>query len=269
MTRDISHRFWTTRRPDQLAALDRERTVVILPVAAVEQHGPHLPFGVDRMLGEALLAEMFALLDDGIPALAVPQVAIGKSDEHQGFPGTLTVSAETLIATLGEIGASVARSGFRKLLVLSSHGGNSEAIGIATRRLRLDHDVFAVAGHWPRFDVPEGLFSEDEIRFGIHAGQIETAMMLHLRPDLVDRTQAANFRSLGADLAREMRWLGSGGSFPFGWRTEDLHEAGAMGDAAGATAEAGARVIAHQAAACAELVAEISGFDLARLAAPK
>ncbi|MEO1199800.1 MAG: creatininase family protein [Pseudomonadota bacterium] len=265
MTRAIGHRFWATLGREALSRLDRDRTVVIVPVAAIEQHGPHLPFGVDRILGEGLLVEMFHRLAGDVPAVAVPQIAVGKSDEHQGFSGTLSLSPETLIGVLSEIGTSIAWSGFRKILFLSSHGGNSECISLAARRLRLQHDLFAVSGHWPRFGVPEGLFSEEELRFGIHAGAIETSMMLALRPDLVDMTKAGDFRSHGQDMAEEMTWLGMGGSFPLGWRTEDLNPEGAVGSADTATAEAGQAVIAHQAAACAELVAEISQFDLGRL----
>jgi creatinine amidohydrolase len=176
-------------------------TVAILPVAAVEQHGPHLPVSVDATINAGLMVRALALLPDDATVLALPMQSVGLSVEHVRFPGTLTLSAETLIAVLTEIGRSVARAGVRRLVVLNSHGGQPQVVEIVCRRLRADA-MLAVSCMASRLGLPPGVsLSRDEARHGIHGGLVETSMMLHLRPDLVRMQHAADFRS--AWLAQE------------------------------------------------------------------
>jgi creatinine amidohydrolase len=178
-------RRWAELTSADFAEPEAGSWVAVLPVAATEQHGPHLPTGVDTMIGDGLLDAAIAAMPDALPAIVLPTLAVGKSDEHRNFPGTLSLSAETLLRTLVEIGESVARAGLAKLVIMSSHGGNSEVMGLAARELRLRRNMLVVATSWARLGQPDGLFRDDERRHGIHAGDIETSLMLHLAPGLV------------------------------------------------------------------------------------
>jgi creatinine amidohydrolase len=191
--------------------------------------------------------------------------AVGKSDEHLACPGTLTLSGDTLMRVWEEIGASVARAGVRKLILLNSHGGQVAPMQMTARALRIRHRMLAVAASWFAYGAPDGLFPADELRHGIHAGTMETAMMLALRPDLVRMELARNFRPASLGLAGSSPRLMALGFAGFGWQTQDLHPSGACGDAGRATAEMGRACIEHAARAVAELVLEVSRLPLDRL----
>jgi creatinine amidohydrolase len=233
-------------------------TVAVLPVAAIEQHGPHLPVSVDTTINQGIVARALALLPRACPVLVLPTQAVGLSVEHIRFPGTLTSSPETLLALWTDIGQSVARAGVRRLLILNSHGGQPQLVDIVCRRLRGQADMFAVGCLWPRLGLPPGLDDPE----GIHGGLIETALMLALAPDRVDRARMRDFRSAWLDRAAEFRTLVPEGAVSFGWETQDLHPAGALGDASRATAEIGERILAHVAGRLAELLAEVARFDV-------
>jgi creatinine amidohydrolase len=239
-------------------------TVAILPVAAIEQHGPHLPVSVDATINAGILARALAILPDAVPALALPMQAVGCSVEHIRFPGTLTSTPETLIALWTEIGESVARAGVRKLILLNSHGGQPQIVDIVCRRLRGRAGIFAVACQWWQLGRAPGLeLSEEEARHGIHAGLVETALMRHLAPERVAMEKAENFRSAWIEKGRDASALGPEGGVGFGWEAQDLHPSGALGDASAATAEAGVLILEHAAARLATLVEEVHRFDLA------
>jgi creatinine amidohydrolase len=247
---------WTDFRslpPDALA---------ILPVAAMEQHGPHLPVSVDATINAGILARALELVSPDATVLALPMQSIGLSVEHVRFPGTLTLSAETLIAVLTEIGRSVGRAGVRRLVILNSHGGQPQVVEIVCRRLRAD-DMFAVSCMASQLGLPPGMvLSRNEQHHGIHGGLVETSLMLHLRPDLVRMEHAADFRSAWLAREGEMSLLTPEGGIGFGWETQDLHAAGALGDASAATAARGAAILEHQAARFATLLEEVRRFDL-------
>ncbi|HET6467152.1 MAG TPA: creatininase family protein [Geminicoccaceae bacterium] len=258
--------WWQDLPTTEFRALDPEAAVAVLPVAAIEQHGPHLPVAVDALINQGIVRRTLELLPAGAPVLVLPMTAVGKSDEHLAFPGTLTLSAETLGRVWLEIGESVRRAGVRKLVFLNSHGGQPQVMQIVARELRVRHAMLAVACSWFGFGVPDGLFDAREVRHGIHGGAIETAMMLALRPDLVRMDAAREFVPASVGMEEEFPRLLSLGFAGFGWQTQDLHPAGACGDATRATAEAGRRCIDHAAAAFAELLLETVRFPLARLA---
>jgi creatinine amidohydrolase len=233
-------------------------TVAVLPVAAIEQHGPHLPVSVDTTINQGLLTAALACLPSDAPVLVLPTQAVGLSVEHTRFPGTLTSSAETLLALWTEIGESVARAGVRRLVIFNSHGGQPQLVDLVCRRLRIRARMFAVGCMWPRLGMPPGLDDPE----GIHGGLVETAVMLHLAPERVDMAHARNFRSAWLDRAPHFTTLVPEGGIGFGWETQDLHPAGALGDASRATETAGAGIVSHIAARLAVLLQEVQRFDI-------
>ena len=260
----LPRRLWQEMTTEEFGALP-EAVIAVLPVAAVEQHGPHLPLSVDATIVDGIVARALELLPDRLPVMVLPTQAIGKSDEHVDFPGTLTLSAETLARLWTEIGESVARAGVRKLVFFNSHGGQPQVMEIVARELRVRRKMLAVASSWYAFGLPDGLFPPEEVRHGIHGGAIETSMMLHLRPDLVRRDKLQNFASLGARMAGDYRLLGPTGVAKLAWQTQDLNPAGACGDAASADAARGAKVIDFAARKLVELLEEVDRFPLSYL----
>ncbi len=266
-------RFWadlTTREFAQRQASGRaERTVAVLPVAAIEQHGPHLPVSVDRDLVDGVIAASLPHLPPSLDALFLPTQAVGLSPEHIRFPGTLTLSAETLIRLWTEIGESVARAGVRKLVLFNSHGGQVSAMDIVARDLRTRCDLIVYSVNWfnlPLGDDVEGLFSAQEHRFGIHAGDIETSMMLALRPDHVHHDQVRDFHSTSQDRAAQYPILGNGRSAKLGWQMQDYHPMGAAGNATLATAAKGQAVVDAAGRQLALLLQEVAQLPLSTLA---
>ncbi len=251
---------WDELTTEDLAEGDVRHWIAVLPIAATEQHGPHLPLGTDTMIGDGLLDLALEKAAPGLPVVVLPTLPFGKSDEHQAFPGTISLSADVLTAVLVEIGASLARAGIRKLVILSSHGGNSEAMGVAGRALRLEHDMLVVATNWMRLGQPDGLFSAQELKHGIHAGEVETSLMLRLEPQLVREDRLAHFTSLGEEMERRFDILSGTGGTGMSWAIEDLNPAGAVGAAAEGTADKGARSADHSATRLAKLLSEIAEF---------
>lgn len=254
-------RFWHDLTWPEFAALDASRAVALLPIAATEQHGPHLTVSVDTTINQGVVRGAMPLIPDDVTLLVLPTQAIGVSVEHGRFPGSLTISPETAIAAWTEIGASVARAGIRRLLLLNSHGGQPQAAEIVCRRLRIAHRMFAATAMWDRITALADLITADERRFGIHAGQMETAVMLALAPE---RVRAGTLRDFPNATAAwdDHAVLRAGGAVAFGWQAQDLDPSGAVGNAAAATAELGAAVLARAAEAVARLVAEIAAIDV-------
>jgi creatinine amidohydrolase len=260
-----SHWWWDLTTQD-FAGLDAERMVAILPVGAVEQHGPHLPVRVDAAINAGIMARAVELMPPDCPALVLPMLPVGKSDEHLAFPGTLTLSHETLGRVWYELGECVHRAGIRKILFLNSHGGQPQLLEIVCRDLRVKLGMFAVSVMWPRLIDMNGLFDADENRHGLHGGQSETSVMLHLHPDLVEMDRAENFVPLSVQIERESDILSPEGGARFGWQAQDLHPKGACGDASKATAELGKLTVERAAARLLVLIDEIARYPLSRIA---
>jgi len=248
-----------------VAGADTARWIAVLPLAAVEQHGPHLPLGVDTYIGEAYLARVEKILPDDLPVTFLPVQRIGISAEHLSYPGTLTFSASTAIAAWTELGESLARAGVRKLVLITSHGGNVAAMEIVARALRTRLGMLAVMVGWHRFGYPDGVFGGEEKRHGTHAGDVETSLMLAAKPDTVRMDKAANAVPLTVALAKEFKWLGAYRPAGFAWMTQDLHPGGSLGDATLATPQKGDASLDHGAKAFVELLREIDRFDLSQL----
>jgi creatinine amidohydrolase len=240
------------------------QTIAVLPVAATEQHGPHLPLSVDTNLVDGVIAASLAHIATDVPALFLPTQAVGLSPEHAAFPGTLTLKAETTIRMWTDIAECVAASGVKKLVILNSHGGQVGMMDIVARDLRARLGMLVYSVNWfglpltgPDGEDVNALFSAHEHRFGIHAGDIETSMMLALQPDLVDMAQALNFTSTSEDRAQRFPILGNGKSAKLAWQMQDYNAAGAVGNAATATAAKGRAVVDAAGRALAALLAEV------------
>jgi creatinine amidohydrolase len=261
----LPRRFWIEMTWEDFRAGDPVRWIAVLPVAAVEQHGPHLPTGVDGYIAEGYLGRVLALLPETLPATFLPLQWIGKSDEHLAYPGTLTLAAESALRTWTGIGESAHRAGVRKLVIVNSHGGNSALLELVARELRVRLGMLVVTASWSRFGYPDGLFGETERAHGIHGGAIETSLMLAIRPDLVRMDKAADFQSQTLTMEKEFKWLRADRPTGFGWMTQDLNPAGALGDARAASKEKGEASLEHGARAFVELLQDVDRFDLKRL----
>src|SRR5258708_4844530 len=261
-----SHWWWDLSTRD-FAALDAERVVAILPVAAVEQHGPHLPVRVDAAINAGIMARAAALMPADCPALVLPMMPVGKSDEHIAFPGTLTLSHETLARVWYELGESVHRAGIRKILFLNSHGGQLQLLKVVARDLRVKLGMLAVSAMWPGLIDKNDLYDAGENKHGIHGGQSETSVMLHLHPDLVEMDRAENFVPLTVRIEQESRLLSLEGPVSFGWAAQDLHPSGVCGDAPKATAALGKLTVERTAPQLLALIDEISRYPLERIVA--
>lgn len=265
MTATIPSHDWVHLHWPDIAASDASRWIAVLPLAATEQHGPHLPLGTDVMIAEAYLDMVRTLLPNNIPAAFLPLQPLGISTEHLAFSGTLTLSPDVALKTWTELGASVARTGIRKLVMVTSHGGNSAAMTIVAQELRAHHNMLVVTTGWNRFGAPEGLFSAEELRHGVHGGAVETSIMLAHCPQHVRIDKIADFPSAAIAMEREFRQLSTHRPAPFAWQAEDLHPAGAVGNATQASAEKGQTLLDHGARAFCELLADVDRFDLSAL----
>jgi creatinine amidohydrolase len=260
-----SHWWWDLTTQD-FAELDAERLVAVLPVGAVEQHGPHLPVRVDAAINTGIVARAVELMAPNFPAVVLPMTPVGKSDEHLAFPGTLTLSHETLARVWYELGECVHRAGFRKILFLNSHGGQPQSLEIVCRDLRVKLGMFALTTMWPQLINLTDLFDAVELKHGIHGGQIETSLMLHLHPELVKMELAENFVPVTVQIERESEMLGQGAAY-FGWQAQDFHPKGVSGDASKSTAELGGEVVERAARRLVMLIDEISRYPMSRLPA--
>ena len=258
-------KFWAEMGWRDFAAADMSRVVAVLPVAAIEQHGPHLPVGVDTFINEGYLERAIRRVSDDMPVLFLPLQAIGKSNEHIEFPGTLTLSLETVTHAWIEIGDSVARTGCRKLIVMNSHGGNVPVIGAVVRELRVRHRMLAVQAGWHALGYPEGMFSPRERAHGIHGGDAETSLMLAIKPQSVRMSEARNFVSAAEAIEEEFARLRVTQPIGIGWTSSDLHQLGAVGDAASATAPKGEACLERGVEGFIELLRDVLAFDLERL----
>lgn len=261
--------LWSDLATTDFAALDPAVTVALLPLAAVEQHGPHLPLSTDAVIADGIVQRALAHLPEHTPVLVLPTQQVGYSPEHTGFAGTLSLPVAAVIGHWTDLGACVARAGVRKLLLFNSHGGQVAMTDIVARELRIRHGMLVYGCNWwnlPLGDEVQGLFSADEHRFGVHGGSIETSLMLALRPDLVRMDEAQDFHSTSRDRAGAYPILGNGRSAKLGWAMQDYNPQGAAGDASTATAAKGEALLAAAAGQLALLLQELGRLPLTTLA---
>lgn len=227
--------------------------IVVLPLDAIEQHGPHLPLGTDALIAEALVERCADELPDELPVTFLPVQQIAKSTEHADFAGTLTLGWQATIRSWIDIGESLAQSGIRKLVLVTSHGGNMAAMEIAARELRLRHAMLCVTTSWEKLGGYRGEEAD------IHGGNVETSLMLAVRPDLVDMGKARDFTSAQTIMKAQNKRLGFHSSDAnIAWQAGDLNKNGAVGNAAAATAGLGEHYLASAVDGFCELAAEIT-----------
>jgi creatinine amidohydrolase len=241
----------------QVDALLREETLLILPTAAIEQHGHHLPLATDTLCNNLLLGKALELMPAELPVYALPPICYGKSNEHIGFPGTLSVSAATFMAVVRDLGASIAAGGFKRLVLYNSHGGNTSLVDVMARDLRAEFGLRTFS----LFGSPGASFdgvSAQERTYGFHAGEIETAYLLYGTPELVRRDAYTSNYIARVDMPELLK--PEGGSANFAWLTRDIAPSGVMGDPALATAANGEKWVMEAAAKIAEILAAMQAF---------
>ncbi|MBD2461118.1 creatininase family protein [Oscillatoria sp. FACHB-1407] len=237
----------------------KENVVIVQPIGAIEQHGPHLPLVVDSAIATAVLGKALEQLPPEVPVYALPPLCYGKSNEHWHFPGTITLTAQTLLSVLTEVGESLYRAGFRKWVLLNAHGGQPQVIEIVARDL---HQRYGDLMVFPLFvwRVPNNaadFLTPQELEYGIHAGDAETSVMLSLLPDQVkfERAVAEYPYGLPTDSLLSME-----GQLPFAWTTRDLTKSGVLGDPTTATREKGDRILESLALGWVRVLQDISQF---------
>ena len=262
IARDFSALTWT-----EIAALpNRDRTVLILPIGAIEQHGPHLPLKVDSAIISEILNRALAALDPEIPAYGLPLLPYGKSNEHLGFPGTISLSATTLLATVMEIGESVYRAGFRRLILMNGHGGQPQVLDIAATDLRVKFPDFLTFSWFVWRGAPQykTLLTEREGQDGMHAGAAETSLMMALMPELVrgDRavTDYPNLSTNNGGVNSGVN-IGVKGPTAAAWRTEDISETGVIGDAVESSLVVGEQLLQQLVMGWVELIGAAHQFE--------
>ncbi|WP_330202894.1 creatininase family protein [Cyanobacterium sp. Dongsha4] len=254
------HRFFAYLTWQEIDIMsNKENTVIIQPIGAIEQHGYHLPLVVDSAISEGVLGKALTLLSNQIPAFALPTLYYGKSNEHEGFAGTITISSQTLYSLILEMAESIYKAGFRKLILMNSHGGQPQVMEIVARDLHQkfpDLDVFPFFT-WRVPNITNELLTEEEQEWGIHAGDAETSLMLALLPQQVKMDLAIKEypRNLAPNSLLSME-----GKLPFAWLTKELSDSGVMGDATSATKEKGDRILASLAQGWVRVIEDVYNF---------
>lgn len=222
----------------QVESLAKDETLLVLPTAAIEQHGHHLPLATDTLINNLLLGKALERLRADASVYALEPICYGKSNEHLGFPGTLSVSSSTFMAMVRDLGASVAASGFKRLALYNTHGGNSSLVDVMSRDLRAEFGLRTFALYGSGGIAFDGVNAQERA-YGFHAGEVETAFLLSAVPELVD--PSAYTVNYIAEVERPELLLPENAAATFAWLTRDIAGSGVMGDPRPATAENGAR----------------------------
>ncbi len=255
------HSYWRDMTRDDFKAAAEADAVAVLPIAAIEQHGSHLPTGTDAILAEGYIEQVVSDKPDDLPLIFLPVQQIGWSEEHLDGAGTLTSTWAHLLPYWIDLCLSVKRVGLKRLIIINSHGGNVPLMDILVQDLRVHHGMIASCTNWLRFGYPESLFTEDELAYGIHGGDVETSMMLHLAPHLVSMDKAGDHASLQKELAGKNQHLRAYGRKSLGWQASDLNVSGVVGNSTGATAAKGQALIDHIAREFLIYAREVARFE--------
>ena len=235
-----------------------ESSIILLPVGAIEQHGPHLPMSVDRVIAEETAKAIVERCSNDLDVWLLPTLAVSKSNEHDWSIGTISLRYETLMSVLDDIGRSLSKTPAKKLVLLNGHGGNTTLLNTALRELRLNYSLETFLIHPALPPAYGGSSTEDELGMGIHGGRDETSVFMFLRPDLVDLTKAERRIPEKLDRNKHVKF---GGSVSFGWLSNDFHEDGYIGDPTGASIELGETLFNSAVESLCEALAEIKTFS--------
>lgn len=255
--------YWRGVKTTDLPLKEDQAAIAVLPLGAVEQHGPHLPLGTDAIIAEALAERCCRAAAHRNPSQSyylLPTEMVGHSPEHLSFPGTLSEPAEALLARWTRIGAGISAAGIKRLLFLNAHGGQPQILDLVARDLRRTQNISVATVSWPDLGAPEGLFGHKELLYGLHGGQIETAMMLSLAPEIVSMEAASDFTNAEENHGR--RLLSATGPGIKAWMAEDLNPAGVTGNAASATKAQGDAMLAHITGKLVDILEEMAAYPL-------
>jgi len=266
MTAELHHPFPRSRylaylTSPEIAALPKDQAAVVLSIASVEQHGPHLPVITDSLVGQTVLAKALEQLDPSVNVWVAPPLCYGKSNEHRPFAGTLTLSAQTLAAVVRDIALSLARAGFRRLVLLNSHGGNPPVLDFIARDLHEETGMMLFSIMISRMGVDEGVDDRQELAWGMHAGDAETSWVLALAPELVHMDRTAELGDYPR-MQDGIQHLAVRGPVGFSWLTADLSTQGVLGDPRSATAEKGWQYLEPTIAKLAAVMSDIAVFEM-------
>ncbi len=256
LNRQLAHHTWS-----QVAALDKQQGVVILPIGAVEQHGHHLPLLTDTLIATRMLDAALALLPNDVNAWVLPSLPYSKSNEHTGFPGTISLSAQTLMAVLHDIARSLADAGFRRLAFVNGHGGNVALLEMTARDIRAATGLICFCLQPALFVEPPFPISAEERRLGFHGGELETSLVLAIAPELVDMDKAVRHYADFPETGTPLFFFAPAST---AWLSRDWSADGIFGDATLGTAEKGDALIAAGGQKLADLIRVISTFETAR-----
>ena len=256
----MSRRYEDLTGPE-IATEISSSSILLLPIGAVEQHGPHLPLSVDHVIAHETATAVVDECGDELDVWQLPTISISKSSEHAWSPGTLYLSPETLLAMLRDIGRSITPTGAERLVLLNGHGGNTTHLGTALRELRLEFGLKTFLMHPALPPAYGGSSTEYELGMGIHGGLDETSVFMHLRPDQVQLEKAARRVPEALDKNTHVKF---GGSVSFGWLSNDFNPDGYIGDPTGATAERGKQLFERSIATLSEAMEEVKTFDFGR-----
>jgi creatinine amidohydrolase len=254
----VSSRRLADLRAPEIGRLLGPASILVQPLGATEQHGPHLPLSTDSVIATAVAEAAVAECGERLDVWLLPTLQVTKSNEHAWSAGTLWLSPTTLLAVLDDLGRCVAATPARRLVFLNGHGGNSALVNVANRELRLAHGLLTFQAHPSTPPDQGGASSAAELGMGIHGGLHETALMLHLAPELVD---------LGAAERRVPEWMAAnryvrfGGAVSFGWLSDDFSADGVVGDPREATAELGKELFEAAVADFVGALGEIAVFE--------
>ena len=257
--------YWGELTTESFRRINPESTVAILPVAAIEQHGPHLPLNTDAQICGSLVKRVIAKTTAETQIIALPLMEIGESSEHRDFPGTLSFLPEHLISLWTSLGKQVQKVGIKKLLILNTHGGQPSIVDLVAQRLRTESQMLVVGINSFHLGVPDELFDPQEIANGLHAGEIERSMMLHLNPSAVKMELSENFVSRSPLTTSNHKHIGPSGVARAAWQTQDFNPKGALGNASNADSKRGALLISYMVEQILQVLGDITRFPLSSL----
>ncbi|MFD1953484.1 creatininase family protein [Paenibacillus thailandensis] len=242
----------------QVAELPKENALVILSIGAVEQHGDHMPVMTDALIGEATLTEAMEKVGPDEQIWVLPPISYGKSNEHIGIPGTISLSASTLAGLVTDIASSLKASGFRRLLLFNTHGGNMDLLNVIAREIRISSGMMVFYLAPSSLNVASDLMPAEELEFGIHGGDYETSVVMHLKPDWVQE----EYRVKEMPGMERFDYLTLESKIRFAWKMNDVSASGILGDATAATAEKGKIIQERVTDILAKAFAELSRFEI-------